>query len=712
MQYGEKIRDALIISIDAGGTMTDCIAVREDGSFLLGKALTNREDESQSFAESIKDALNDTKPNLERLKICAYAGTLLLNAVLTRRGVKTGLLTTKGFEHLIYFSRGHSWLGYSYIDKLHAVTHIYPDIHPGPIVPQRLIRGISERIDSKGHIVIPLDEKGVRDSVNELLDEGCESIAVTYLHSTVNPIHELRTKEIAKDLVKKRGLNVNVVISSEVAPRGKETERAISTVIQAFAAEPAAKQLLRVEAKAKEMNFKGNLYTVLSYGGLVDIRYPRLYETLISGPIGGVLGSKFVGEILGEKNIIATDLGGTSFDVGIIRDGIIYVEREPEVARYMLSLPMVRTDSIAAGAGMVVRVDPVSKVITLGPESAGYRVGVCLDYPEVTISDCDVTLGYLNPNYFLGGKVKLNRDAAIKAIKERIAEPLDLDVYSAAYLAIASLHARMSDWLNATLMARGYTPLDYVLFSYGGAGPLHMWGFDAIPFKDYITFKFAAGFSAFGNATVDYLIREHKSIDIFVPPNPDKETVMRVGEQLNSVWEELENKQLQILASQGFSKEQIIFKQIAYMRYTGQLEDHEVFSPRSRILRPEDFDDLVKAFEKIYTSIYPKAALFPEAGLTIKEVATIAVVTGLPKPKIVKKPIVGEKPPEDAYKGRREVFYEGEWVTFEVWEMDPLKPGNKIYGPAIIEHPMTTLVVPPNRRIFVDEYEFIHYARR
>ncbi|MBS7647837.1 MAG: hydantoinase/oxoprolinase family protein [Candidatus Bathyarchaeia archaeon] len=708
----DKIRDVIIISIDAGGTMTDCIAVREDGSFLLGKALTNYADESYSFGESIKDALNDKSPDLSRLRICAYAGTLLLNAVLTRRGLKTGLLTTRGFEHLIYFMRGHSWLGYSYVDKLHSVTHIYPDVFPGPLVPVDLIKGVNERIDTNGRIVIPLNEEDVKRGVNELLDKGCQSIAVSYLNSTMNPVHEIKTREIAKEVINERGLNVHVVLSSEVSPRGKETERTVSTVIQAFAAEPAANQLLRVETKAREMGFKGNLYTVLSYGGLVDIRYPRLYETLISGPIGGVLGSKFVGDILGEKNIVATDLGGTSFDVGIIKDGIIHIEREPEVARYMLSLPMVRTDSIAAGAGMVVRVDPVSKLITLGPESAGYRVGICLDYHEVTISDCNVVLGYLNPNYFLGGKVKLNRDKALKAIEEKIAQPLGLDVYNAAYLAIASLHAKMSDWLNATLMARGYTPLDYILLCYGGAGPLHMWGFDVIPFKDYITFKFAAGFSAFGNSTVDYMIREHKSVNISIPPNPDAETIMKVGEHLNSAWEDLENRQMKILTSQGFSTEQIIIKQIAYMRFAGQLEDHEVFSPRSRILKPEDFDDLMKAFESVYTSIYPKAALFPEAGIVIKEVATLALVTGMPKPKIIKKPLSGEKPPESAFKGQREVFYEKNWVTFDVWEMDPLQPGNKVYGPAIIEHPMTTLVVPPQRRIYIDEYEFIHYSRR
>lgn len=701
----------MIISIDAGGTMTDCFVVNADGSFLLGKALTNREDESQSVSESVKDALKSEKPDLSSLKAFIYAGTILLNAVLTRVGVRTGVLVTKGFEHALYFMRGHSWLGYSYVDKLHSVTHMYPEVYPGPIVPLDFIRGISERIDVHGHVVLPLNEKEVKEAVSDLLDKGCQSIAICYLNSTINPEHEMRSKEIAIKVARSRGVDVSVVTSSEISPRGKETERWTVTVIQAFAVEPAAKQLMRVEDKIKEMGFKGNLFTVLSYGGFVDIRYPRLVETLISGPIGGVIGGRFIGQLLGERNVVTTDLGGTSFDVGIIRDEVIYLEREPEVARYLLSIPMVRTDSIASGAGMVVRADPVSKTITLGPESAGYRVGVCWNYPEVTISDCDVTLGYLNPDYFLGGKVRLNKRAAEKAIEERIAEPLGLDKYEAAWFAIMTLHARMSDWLNATLMARGYTPLDYILLSYGGAGPLHMWGFDSIPFKDFITFKFAAVFSAFGNTLADYMIREHRVVNVTLPPKPSEDEIMKAAETINRAWQECEEKQVNVLTSQGFKSNQILFRQIAYIRFSGQLEDHEIYSPVSRIKRVEDWSALMREFERVYTSIYPKAALVWEAGVSIKEVATVAIVTGLPKPIIPEKPFAGEKPPEDAFKGQREIYYEGRWITFDVWEMDPLKPGNKIQGPVIIEHPMTTLVVPPGRRIYLDKYEFIHYLR-
>ncbi|MEM1587187.1 MAG: hydantoinase/oxoprolinase family protein [Candidatus Bathyarchaeia archaeon] len=701
----------VIVSIDAGGTMTDCFVVNADGSFLLGKALTNREDESQSVSESVKDALKSERPDLSSLKAFIYAGTILLNAVLTRVGIKTGVLVTKGFEHVLYFMRGHSWLGYSYADKLHSVTHIYPEVYPGPIVPFNFIRGVSERVDVHGHIVLPLDEKEVREAVNGLLDKGCQSIAICYLNSIINPVHEMRSKEIAMKVAKSRGMDISVVTSSEVSPRGKETERFTVTVIQAFAVEPAAKQLLRVENKIKDMGFKGNLFTVLSYGGFVDIRYPRLVETLISGPIGGVIGSRFIGQLLGERNVVATDLGGTSFDVGIIKDGIIYLEREPEVARYLLSIPMVRMDSVGAGAGMVVHADPVSKTITLGPESAGYRVGVCWNYPEVTISDCDVTLGYLNPDYFLGGRIRLNRRAAEKAIEEKVAEPLGLDKYEAAWFAIMTLHARMSDWLNATLMARGYTPLDYILLSYGGAGPLHMWGFDSIPFKDFITFKFAAVFSAFGNTLADYMIREHRVVDVMLPPNPSGDEIMKAAEAINHAWRECEEKQINVLTSQGFKADQILFRQVAYIRFSGQLEDHEIYSPVSKIKSVEDWNALMREFERVYTSIYPKAALVWEAGISIKEVATVAIVTGLPKPIIPEKPFAGERPPEDAFKGQREVYYERKWITFDVWEMDPLKPGNKIQGPAIIEHPMTTLVVPPGRRVHLDKYEFIHYSR-
>ena len=700
----EKLKGLRTIAIDAGGTMTDCLALLEDGSFLIGKAITNLKDESKSFISSIEDATGVPGVRLDPISACIYTGTTFINTILTRSGYKVGLLVTRGFRDLLYLQRGHSWAGYSYVDRLHSVTHMLPE----PLVPTSMVREISERIGPSGGVLIPLNEQDVSRAAEELVALGCQSIAVSYLYSYINPAHERRTCDMIKEVLAKNGINIPIILASDVAPRGRELERTLSTVIQAYAAEAVRVQLKNVEKLAVIRGFRGRVYTALSYGGLVNIDHPLLYEAIISGPIGGVLGARFIGELLGEDNLVAVDMGGTSFDMGIIKGGIVHVAREPEFHRWIVSLPMVALDAVASGTGMKVSLDPFSKTIVLGPESAGHRVGVCLDYPDVTLSDCSVILGYLNPDYFLGGKVKLNREAAMKAIRERIAKPLGLDMYDAATLALDVMHARIRSALSSTILARGYTPLDYTLVCYGGGGPLHLWGIDELSFKDFVTFPFAAVFSAFGIATTDYTIRKHQGTMVAIPPDPTEKDVLKAGDVINKVWESLEKSLTDELIAHGFRKEEIKFKQFAYLRFSGQLEDQEILSPVRRVTSMEDYKALLKAFEYVYTIIYPKAALYFEAGIVIRELSLTATVP-LAKPKIVKMALAGEKPPKEAYKGQREVYHLNKWFKFDLWEMDLLKAGNVIKSPAIIEHPMTTLVIPPGRTARFDEYGFVHY---
>ena len=694
------------ISLDAGGTMTDSFILFSDGSFRLGKALTNPPDESVSFINSIADAFGDPNFRLDSIKGIIYSGTLLLNAILTRSGVKTALFVTRGFRDLLTMLRGLSWLGYSYEDRVHQVTHMVPP----PLVDPAMVKEIPERINSSGQVVIPLDEDAVAKSVEEAIAQGAMAIAIVFLHSTINPAHEQRARKIAEEVIARKGLKIPVVISSEVG-RGGEVGRAVATVVQAGIAEKSRAQYLKIWNDSRARGYRGRLYTVLSYGSLVDsTTYTRLYETMISGPIGGLMGAKYIGELLGESNVVATDLGGTSFDMGVIRNGIIQIRREADFARYPINLPMVAMDSILAGAGVVVRADLHSKRVTLASQSAGYRVGVSFNYPELTITDCAVSLGYLNPDYFLGGKVKLNRSAALNAIKERLAEPLGLDTYDAASMAIEVLRNRMRDGLNATLRARGYVPTEFVVMSYGGAGPLFMWTFDDLPFKDYVTFPFAAVFSAFGNLTSDYAIRWHRMLNVSIPSNPSEEDVRKAGDVVNRIFEELENSLMNELRAQGFRDESVEFKHLVYMRFIGQLEDHEVVSPVPRLRNLSDYNALYSAFEDYYTKLYPRAALNPEAGIAINELAVIASVSReFPKPVLPEHPLERETPSSDAFKGQREVYYEGKWIKFDVWEMDRLGAGNVVKGPAVLEHPMTTLIIPPDRQATFDKYRIIHY---
>ncbi len=697
-----------VVSLDAGGTMTDTFIVDEEGKFgEVGKALTNREDESASFIESINDAAGylklEEKEILSGAITCIYTGTGMLNTILTRTGLKTGLLITKGFEDYLILSRGQRWLGKSY----HQIIHFAERWKTEPYVEKKLIKGIGERINIFGEVVIPINKDEVANSVRELMDNGVESIGIVFLNSHINPTHEIEAKNIAMEIVEKE---IPIYCSSELMPVIREYSRLYSTLIQCYAAEPVRKQLLNIEEKARKNGYEKRLLTVLSYGGLADVRYPRMFETLLSGPVGGIMGSKYIADIVGLKNIVCCDLGGTSFDVGLVVEGYIPIKREPIFHNFMLNLPMIDIDSIASGTGTVLKIDPISKRIILGPESAGAKVGICYEFDRPTISDCDLILGYLNPDYFIGGKIKLNKKDSENALSS-IAEELGVEVYDFAFGVLELLHTQTRGAILSRLTGRGFSPSEFAAIFYGGSGPMHLWGISKnVPFTDVITVPWAAAFSAFGIATADYLHRLHSSTYAEIPHNADDETKLKAGEMINPVWEKLEQEAYNLFKMEGYTDEEVRLKHFVYCRYKGQLEDFEAQTSVSRITKPEDVDKIIQDFEKAYGALYPEAMKFPEAGYLITEVA-IAAYVDLPKPKITKYELEGESP-KDAYKDTREVYFEDKWYEFNIFEMKELKPGNVVVGPSIIEHPATTLVVPPDNRIRMDEYRLIHFMGR
>ncbi|HVA41125.1 MAG TPA: hydantoinase/oxoprolinase family protein, partial [Candidatus Binataceae bacterium] len=310
----------LIVTCDAGGTMTDILLVDAAGRFSVGKASTTPRDESVGFWESLGDAMNNWGLDLDHggdrvlnpLEVAIYTGTTMLNTLLQRRGKRVGLIITKGFEDSFVAERGFQAVaGYSYAERLHTVTHV----HNPPLVPRHLVKGATERVDLFGKVVIPLYEHEVRQAVKELLKGGVEAIAILFLFSYINPGHEQTAARIANETIKKTGREIPVFISSEVSPTIRELARLNSVVIQAYAAEPVREQLFRIEDRLKRGGMRYSLQTVLAYGGLAPVRYSRLYESVVSGPVGGLLGARYLGEAVGVNNLITADMGGTSFDV-------------------------------------------------------------------------------------------------------------------------------------------------------------------------------------------------------------------------------------------------------------------------------------------------------------------------------------------------------------------------------------------------------------
>ena len=711
-----------LLALDAGGTMTDTFLVDEEGRFVLGKSLTNPQNEAISYIASVEDAARYwemTSADLHKRALSStYTGTTMLNVLLTRRGRKVGLLVTRGFADMPILERGLTWLGQSYEDVLHQQLHE----HTPWIVQPEHIKEVTERISCgsyyvghhymPGEIVIDLVEEDVVKGVSELLDEGIEVIGVLTLASYINPEHEMRVAEIAREIVEERGLAATVVASHEICPVVNENERLKTLLFQCYMAEVGREQLFRVEEAAKKDGYPYELLTLLSYGAAANIRYPKLVEAIISGPVGGLLGSKLLADFLGQPNVLCCDLGGTTFDAGLIAAGLVPVTKEPDFAGHRLRLPMVSIDSIGAGTGTVIHVDEATKRIILGPESAGSDVGTSYIYPDITIGDIDLILGYLNPDYFLGGKVKLNKERALEMLQERLAKPLGQDVYEVSSRVLDLMHSQMSDHISAMMLAKGLNPAEFTLMAYGGSGPLHVWGLEReIRLGGVLMVPWAAAFSAFGCAAAEYFHRYDKSVLFFDAPVMDEDTRLYMGSLLSEAWEELEERAYEELEGEGIPRENVRFRYGISARYLGQMASWEAPVEKGKVENLEDLDKVIASFEKVYTTIYPVAARFPEVGYHITEVSVEAIGEKI-KPVIPKYALKDKKPAKEAYKGQREAYMDGKWRNFDLWEMDLLEAGNRVDGPAIIEHPMTTLVIPPENYVEFDEHKFIWYRRK
>jgi len=627
-------------------------------------------------------------------------------------GYKTGLLVTKGFEDIIAQGRGsQTFIGAQWSE----ITHMQYRKHRVPLVPRKLARGVTERIDMFGTPVIPMYEEEVRTGARELIvDEEVEAIAIVFLQSFVNPMHENRAAEICREVMKETGREVVLELSSKVAPTTREISRANATVIQAYASDPARKQLFRIEAELAKVGHPHSLKTVLGYGGITNIRYPRLFEAAMSGPVGGLMGAKYLSSVIGEENIVCSDVGGTSFDAGTITAGIVPIDREPGFQGMYVNVPMLRITSIGAGTGTYIRVDPLTNRIKLGPDSAGGTPGPTFmeagnEIP--TINDANLLLGILSESNYLGGKVKISKDASYKYFKEKVAEPLGMDVYTAAETCLELLNVMMREHLVQSLMV-GHDLREYVLLGYGGGGPLHLLGYAGdYPWKAVCTVPHAGGFSAWGGACMDYSHRRHKSVGAVITPDLDDATKLQYMQPIASTWNDLETELRKELGVEGFSEDQISVSRVVYMKYYGQLDDVEVESPVSELASIDDMNALIAAFEDLYTRMYTLAAKPGLAAYHITEVCVIAKVATV-KPRLRKHELSDKKPAEKAFKCTRPVFMRGRWQDADIWEMESLVPGNEIDGLAVIEASNTTLFVPPEWHVRIDAHDIYWITRK
>jgi acetone carboxylase beta subunit len=708
-----------VLAIDAGGTMTDTFVVDEAGEFVVGKAQTTPQDESVGFMASARDALGywglEAEQALPRIASGIYSGTAMLNRLLERKGRRVGLIVTAGMEDALRLERGiQTYLGYPYSDRLHVATHH----HNEPLVPRELVKGVRGRVDLFGDEAIPLYETEAWVAVKELLDAGVEGIVVNLLYSYRNASHEERVREIAVQVAP----DLPVFLSSELYPMRRDFPRLNSTLIEAYAAEPSREQLARVRDATRDAGAKFDLRIMAAHGGTISIDAKELARTLISGPIGGVIGARYLADkipadgaagsngasALAAHNIVCTDIGGTSFDIALITDGEFSIRQVPDVGRFLLNLPLVQIDSIGAGTGSFVRIDPNSGRPELGPDSAGAKIGVSwveggLETPSVT--DLNLVLGRVNPDYFLGGEVKLDTERAHAAVRAQIAEPMGLGVEQAAAGIIELFDETLKYEAVAQVLGKGYSPVDYTLLCYGGGGPLHVAGYTAdVPYRDVLVPAWAAGFSAFGCACGDFAYRSDMTIDMPIEPGADEDTKQGVGIYVDGGWQMLRERVTEEFAKSGVAAEEIEFRHYVRMQYYGQLNDLEIYSPHQSLTEADQVDDLIDAFSDAYGKLYARSARSPELGYLITNV----IVTGsseVEKPALPDEPESGGEPP---VKGSRAVWWTDGWADTPLYEQDDIRAGQSVAGPAVIESPADTFAVPPGRRARLDGHRIFH----
>ncbi len=705
-------RTPQVLAIDAGGTMTDTFIVDESGDFVVGKAQTTPHDESIGFMRSSADALAQweltTAAGFPEIRSGVFSGTAMLNRLLSRRGDDIGVIVTAGQEDCLLMERGiQTYLGYSYGDRLHVATHH----HNEPLVPRGRVHGVRGRIDLFGVEALPLREQDVDDAVAALLEhESLTAIVVSLLFSYRNPAHEARVGELVREAVAASGRDIKVMLASELYPTRRDLPRLNSTVIEAYAAEPSRATLQSVSDKTRADGAGFELRVMASHGGTISIDAKELGTTLISGPIGGVVGAQWLAQQLAIDNVLCTDIGGTSFDIALITDGRYEVTPTPDMARFVLNMPLVKIDSLGAGCGSFVRVDPASRRPETGPDSAGADVGVCNTTAEVetvSITDLNLILGRLNPDYFLGGEVPLDVERARRAVEQQIAAPMGMSVDDAAVGIVELFETQLANEAVGRVLGKGYSPADYTLLCYGGGGPLHVAGYTRnVPFEQVLIPAWAAGFSAFGCACADFEYRYDRTVDLPLLPGAPADGVAGIGMMLSGAWRELEQRVATEFAKSGFAADDINYVHSVRMQYFGQLNDIEIDSPHAEITSAEQMDDLVAEFESAYGKLYAASAKSPELGYLV----TQAIVRGkfdVEQPRLPVREVVSGSP---AVKHTRSVHWGTGFgrVETDVYEMEDIVNGHRIEGPAVIEAPSTTFAIPPDRLVWIDTNDIFH----
>ncbi len=673
------------IGIDVGGTFTDVVMVDDaKGQFYFTKTSTTRPDLWRGTLNGIAKILGIAGATIHDVNCIVHGTTIGTNALIERKGARTGLLTTEGFVDALEIGRVQR--------PAAALYNIFID-NPLPVVPRSLRRGIPERLDARGHIIRPLDEEAVRREVRYLKEQQVESIAVCYLFGFLHPAHERRTAEI----IREEFPECFVSLASEIAPEFREYERTNTTCVNAYLQPVMKRYLERLEAELHAQYGPVDLRIMQASGGTMTLESAKTLavNTVNSGPAGGALAAAYIGQITRHKKIIGVDMGGTSYDIGLIDEGVPRTTSENKFEGLPIKIPMLDVDSIGAGGGSIAWID-AGGCLNVGPRSASSWPGpACYgrggDRPTVT--DANLVLGRINPDYFLGGEMKLATDKAQEAIRVHVAEPLGMTVEEAAAGIIRVVNAKMAKGINTNSVEKGFDVREFALVSFGGAGSLHAaeLGQD-LGIRTVIVPPLCGNLSAFGLLVAD---ARHDFVTTTVVPLAQADPA-----ELTTAFQAMESQGTARLLEEHFRTEDIGILWSADLRYEGQGYELNVPVDR-RSLTTEDLGVILRRFHDLHHRRYA----YSSEDEPVQFVNLRVTAVGQTPPVQLRREERHGNSPAEALKGRRRAYWEGRgFEATAIYERDRLYPGAVVEGPAVIEEQISVLTVPPGSTAHVDEY--------
>lgn len=689
------------ISVDIGGTFTDCFVAWDD-QYVGAKALTTHHNLAQGFNDALEVALEDLgvdrRTLLSSVDSVRYSTTLGTNALIERKGPRIGLLTTEGFNSSIPLSRGR---GYGEGLPHEKQRDLANAVRPDPLVPIPMIRGVRERVAYNGDVLLSLDEDDLRQKMRELVDMGAETIVVTFANSVVNPEHELRAREIFLEEYPSYLLGaIPLLLSHQVAGRKGEYTRATSTIIDGFLHQVMYHGLGTLELNLRANGYDKPMQISHNSGGMAQLNSTDALQTVHSGPVSGIAASEHLSINGTLGNVVSTDMGGTSFDIGIvIEGGEKHYDFNPVIDRWLVSVPMVHLVTLGAGGGSIASYDQLHDTVKIGPESAGSDPGpACYDRGGMkpTVTDADLLMGYLDPANYAKGRIKLNPARSRFAIEEELCDDLDLDIIDVCKYIKQTADANMANGIATELRSRGYDPADFTTLAYGGNGPLHCCGIaDALGVSRVLAPPFSPVFSALGAGNVNQM-HIHELSTYTVLFHTGTSSLLTDYTEINAAIESLEAKGIEDLMRQGMHPDDIRYRLEFDMRYGNQRVETAVESDVRRLESVSDVLNLMKRFHTRYGERFGEGSQATESGVRINTIRVSSYV------ELDKVDFTSIKPLEQKLRadpvGSRPCHFVNfpEPLQTPVYDEAALAPGTYIEGPAVVTTANTTFLVEPD----------------